>query len=69
MELSGHDKTPEELYAYFKVDDSGLSDSQVESNRKKYGPNGKLKHAFRHKLGFFTILIYFCQCSKYAEVD
>ncbi|XP_067930205.1 calcium-transporting ATPase sarcoplasmic/endoplasmic reticulum type-like isoform X3 [Watersipora subatra] len=39
MELSAHDKTSEELYDYFKVDDTGLTDSQVETNRKKYGPN------------------------------
>lgn len=41
MDISAHDKTPEELYAFFKVDDTGLTDDQVKSNRKKYGPNGE----------------------------
>jgi Ca2+ transporting ATPase len=35
-----HMKTSEECVSYFQVDaDRGLSQSQVESLRKKYGPN------------------------------
>lgn len=41
MEISGHDKTGEELQRRFEVDENGLSDRQVEDNRKKYGKNGK----------------------------
>ena len=38
----GHMKTWEECTRYFNVDDErGLSPSQVEKNREKYGPNGK----------------------------
>lgn len=42
MEVSAHDRSVEELQKIFGVDESGLSDHQVEDNRKKYGPNGKL---------------------------
>lgn len=41
MDISGHDRTPEELYKRFGVDEAGLSDAQVTENRKKYGPNGR----------------------------
>ena len=35
-------KTSEECVSYFQVDaERGLSQSQVESSRKKYGPNGE----------------------------
>ena len=36
----------EECTRYFGVDEErGLSQSQVEENKKKYGPNGELHHA------------------------
>lgn len=41
-DISGHDKTTDELYRLFDVEETGLSDTQVEHNRKKYGPNGEL---------------------------
>ena len=38
-----HMKTFDECVSYFQVDsERGLSQSQVESLRKKYGPNGEL---------------------------
>ena len=38
----GFQKTSDECIAYFRVDaERGLTASQVEDNRKKYGPNGK----------------------------
>ena len=38
----GFQKTSDECIAYFRVDyERGLSSSQVEENRKKYGPNGE----------------------------
>ena len=37
-------KTADECVGYFGVDaERGLSQRQVEDNRKKYGPNGELK--------------------------
>ena len=37
-----HMKTFDECVGYFQVDsERGLSQSQVESMRKKYGPNGE----------------------------
>lgn len=41
MELSTHDRTVEEVRKLFNVDENGLSDNQIEENRKRYGPNGK----------------------------
>ena len=36
-------KTSDECVGYFGVDaERGLSQRQVEENRKKYGPNGEL---------------------------
>jgi len=40
MDITTHDRTVEETFKLFNVDDTGLSDQQVETNRKKYGPNG-----------------------------
>lgn len=45
MEVSAHDRSIEEVQKIFGVDEVGLSDSQVEDNRKKYGPNGKLRNS------------------------
>ena len=40
----GFQKTSDECIAYFRVDaERGLTASQVEDNRKKYGPNGKFQ--------------------------
>ena len=37
-------KSADECVGYFGVDaERGLSQRQVEDNRKKYGPNGELK--------------------------
>ena len=39
----GFMKTADECVGYFGVDaERGLSQRQVEENRKKYGPNGEL---------------------------
>ena len=39
-----HMKSSEECVSYFQVDaDRGLSQNQVESLRKKYGPNGEFE--------------------------
>ena len=43
----GFMKTADECVGYFGVDaERGLSQRQVEDNRKKYGPNGELFRSF-----------------------
>ena len=62
-DLTGHDKTADELYRYFDVEETGLSDSQVESNRKKYGPNGELYPTLSLRVCGWKYL-FSCQCQQ-----
>ena len=46
-------KTADECVGYFGVDaERGLSQRQVEENRKKYGPNGELLSQYLIFSGF-----------------
>ena len=50
-------KTSGECVGYFGVDaERGLSQRQVEDNRKKYGPNGELETLQHQQLNFVYFL-------------
>ena len=39
-------RSPEEVLKFFDVDESGLTDSQVQRNQERYGPNGTHGYAY-----------------------